>query len=42
MISAVANGLENMPFIGNAVSLFDYFYGSMNFSLTKSGTILTN
>ncbi|KAL8128159.1 protein NRT1/ PTR FAMILY 4.6-like isoform X2 [Apium graveolens] len=31
-----------MPFIGNAVSLFVYFYGSMNFSLTKSATMLTN
>ncbi|WOG90677.1 hypothetical protein DCAR_0309921 [Daucus carota subsp. sativus] len=34
--------LENMPFIANAVSLFSYFYGYMNFSLTKSATMLTN
>ncbi|KAK1392493.1 hypothetical protein POM88_011549 [Heracleum sosnowskyi] len=38
----VANGLESMPFIGNAANLFVYFYGSMNFSLTKSATMLTN
>ncbi|WOG90679.1 hypothetical protein DCAR_0309923 [Daucus carota subsp. sativus] len=38
----VTNGLESIPFIGNAVSLFVYFYGSMNFSLTKSATMLTN
>ncbi|KAF3446232.1 hypothetical protein FNV43_RR11411 [Rhamnella rubrinervis] len=35
-------GLENMAFIANAVSLVTYFYGYMNFSLTKSATALTN
>ncbi|CAN1163816.1 Protein NRT1/ PTR FAMILY 4.5 [Linum perenne] len=35
-------GLENMAFVANAVSLFTYFYGYMNFSLTKSATTLTN
>ncbi|XP_010059778.2 protein NRT1/ PTR FAMILY 4.5 [Eucalyptus grandis] len=35
-------GLENMAFISNAVSLVTYFYGYMNFSLTKSATTLTN
>ncbi|KAF9610861.1 hypothetical protein IFM89_025323 [Coptis chinensis] len=35
-------GLENMAFIANAVSLVTYFYGYMNFSLTKSATTLTN
>ncbi|XP_027150043.1 protein NRT1/ PTR FAMILY 4.5-like [Coffea eugenioides] len=34
--------LENMAFISNAVSLFTYFHGYMNFSLTKSATTLTN
>ncbi|KAK9271024.1 hypothetical protein L1049_026612 [Liquidambar formosana] len=40
-ISAM-EGLENMAFISNAVSLVTYFYGYMNFSLTKSATTLTN
>ncbi|XAR61833.1 hypothetical protein NMG60_11016357 [Bertholletia excelsa] len=31
-----------MGFIANAVSLVTYFYGYMNFSLTKSATTLTN
>ncbi|XP_071733546.1 protein NRT1/ PTR FAMILY 4.5-like [Rutidosis leptorrhynchoides] len=35
-------GLENMAFISMAVSLVTYFYGYMNFSLTKSATTLTN
>ncbi|MFQ6656373.1 hypothetical protein Gotur_026497 [Gossypium turneri] len=35
-------GLENMAFISNAVSLVTYFYGYMNFSLTKSANTLTN
>ncbi|KAI4366411.1 hypothetical protein MLD38_022292 [Melastoma candidum] len=35
-------GLENMAFITNAVSLVTYFYGYMNFGLTKSATTLTN
>ncbi|XVF63971.1 hypothetical protein PTKIN_Ptkin09bG0129500 [Pterospermum kingtungense] len=35
-------GLENMAFISNAISLVTYFYGYMNFSLTKSATTLTN
>ncbi|XP_010089930.2 protein NRT1/ PTR FAMILY 4.5 [Morus notabilis] len=35
-------GLENMAFIANAISLVTYFYGYMNFSLTKSSTTLTN
>ncbi|KAJ8762224.1 hypothetical protein K2173_007380 [Erythroxylum novogranatense] len=35
-------GLENMGFISNAVSLVTYFYGFMNFSLTKSANTLTN
>ncbi|KAK1366826.1 Proton-dependent oligopeptide transporter [Heracleum sosnowskyi] len=38
----VAMGLENVAFIGNAVSIFTYFFGYMNFSLTKSATMLTN
>ncbi|KAM3710498.1 hypothetical protein ACB098_01G035300 [Castanea mollissima] len=35
-------GLENMAFITIAVTLVTYFYGYMNFSLTKSATTLTN
>ncbi|XP_030446952.2 protein NRT1/ PTR FAMILY 4.5-like [Syzygium oleosum] len=35
-------GLENMAFVSNAVSLVTYFYGYMNFGLTKSATTLTN
>ncbi|CAN6722133.1 unnamed protein product [Malus baccata var. baccata] len=35
-------GLENMAFIANAMSLVTYFYGYMNLSLTKSATTLTN
>ncbi|KAL2249638.1 UNVERIFIED_CONTAM: Protein NRT1/ PTR FAMILY 4.5 [Sesamum indicum] len=34
--------LETMAFISNGVSLVTYFYGYMNFSLTKSATALTN
>ncbi|XP_073051533.1 protein NRT1/ PTR FAMILY 4.5-like [Primulina eburnea] len=34
--------LETMAFISNGVSIFTYFYGYMNFSLTKSATSLTN
>lgn len=39
---AAMEGLENMAFIANAVSLVTYFYGYMNFSITKSATTLTN
>ncbi|XP_050367013.1 protein NRT1/ PTR FAMILY 4.5-like [Argentina anserina] len=35
-------GLENMAFIANALSLVTYFYGFMNLSMTKSATTLTN
>lgn len=35
-------GLENMAFIANAVSLVTYFYGYMNYNITKSATTLTN
>ncbi|XP_028802966.1 protein NRT1/ PTR FAMILY 4.5-like [Neltuma alba] len=35
-------GLENMAFIAVAMSLVTYFFGYMNFSLTKSATTLTN
>ena len=35
-------GLENMAFVANAVSLVTYFYGYMNFNITKSATTLTN
>ncbi|XP_004501602.1 protein NRT1/ PTR FAMILY 4.5-like [Cicer arietinum] len=35
-------GLENMAFVANAVSLITYFLGYMNLSLTKSATTLTN
>ncbi|KAI4316752.1 hypothetical protein L6164_024700 [Bauhinia variegata] len=35
-------GLENMAFISNAVSLVTYFFGYMNFNLTKSANTLTN
>ncbi|XLT02412.1 hypothetical protein HN51_051763, partial [Arachis hypogaea] len=35
-------GLENMAFVANAVSLLTYFFGFMYFSLTKSATTLTN
>lgn len=38
----VTTMLETIIFIGNAVCLFVYFYGTMNFSLTKSATMLTN
>ncbi|RYR53366.1 hypothetical protein Ahy_A06g028436 isoform J [Arachis hypogaea] len=31
-----------MAFVANAVSLVTYFFGFMNFSLTKSATTLTN
>ncbi|XP_031405520.1 protein NRT1/ PTR FAMILY 4.5-like [Punica granatum] len=34
--------LENMAFVANAISIVTYFYGYMNFSLTKSATTLTN
>ncbi|KAK9164366.1 hypothetical protein Syun_005268 [Stephania yunnanensis] len=34
--------LESMAFVSNAVSLVTYFFGYMNFSLTKSATTLTN
>ncbi|CAK9178600.1 unnamed protein product [Ilex paraguariensis] len=34
--------LENLAFLSNAVSLVTYFYGYMNFSLTKSANTLTN
>ncbi|PON70101.1 Proton-dependent oligopeptide transporter [Parasponia andersonii] len=35
-------GLENMAFIAIAVSLVTYFFGYMNYSLTKSSTMVTN
>ncbi|KAF8405125.1 hypothetical protein HHK36_010023 [Tetracentron sinense] len=35
-------GLENMAFIANAASLVTYFFGYMNFNITKSATTLTN
>ncbi|KAG6434609.1 hypothetical protein SASPL_106247 [Salvia splendens] len=34
--------LETMTFLANGVSLVTYFYGYMNFGLTKSATTLTN
>ncbi|XP_057793879.1 protein NRT1/ PTR FAMILY 4.5-like [Salvia miltiorrhiza] len=34
--------LETMAFLSNGVSLVTYFYGYMNFGLTKSATTLTN
>ncbi|KAG8377673.1 hypothetical protein BUALT_Bualt08G0057300 [Buddleja alternifolia] len=36
------SALETMAFVSNGVSLVTYFYGYMNFSLTKSATALTN
>lgn len=39
---AATEGLENMAFIANALSLVTYFYGYMNLSMTKSATTLTN
>ena len=39
---AATEGLENMAFIANAMSLVTYFYSYMNFDLTKSSTTLTN
>lgn len=35
-------GLDNMAFVSNIVSIVTYFYGYMNFSLTKSASTLTN
>lgn len=35
-------GLENMAFIAIGVSVVTYFYGYMNYSLTKSATMVTN
>ncbi|KAK4352045.1 hypothetical protein RND71_027563 [Anisodus tanguticus] len=35
-------GIDTMAFISNGVSLVTYFYGYMNFSLTKSATTVTN
>ena len=35
-------GLENMAFMAMGVSLVTYFFGYMNFSLTKSANTLTN
>ncbi|XP_017698839.2 protein NRT1/ PTR FAMILY 4.6-like [Phoenix dactylifera] len=35
-------GLENMSFVSIAVSLVIYFFGYMNFGLTKSANTLTN
>ncbi|KAL9312974.1 hypothetical protein ACSQ67_018426 [Phaseolus vulgaris] len=35
-------GLESMAFVSSAVSLVTYFFGYMNFSITKSATTLTN
>lgn len=39
---AAMTALETMAFISNGVSLVTYFYGYMNFGLTKSATALTN
>ncbi|GAA0144711.1 transporter [Lithospermum erythrorhizon] len=38
----VMAGLENMSFIAIGVSIYTYFFGYMNFSLTKSANTLTN
>ncbi|KAL0366160.1 UNVERIFIED_CONTAM: protein NRT1/ PTR FAMILY 4.5 [Sesamum radiatum] len=38
----VMAAMETLSFASNAVSLFTYFHGYMNFSLTKSATALTN
>ncbi|GER40893.1 major facilitator superfamily protein, partial [Striga asiatica] len=38
----VMAALETLTFSSNAVSLFNYFHGYMNFSLTKSANALTN
>ncbi|MCD7460534.1 hypothetical protein HAX54_043700 [Datura stramonium] len=40
-VYAVA-AIDTMAFISNGVSLVTYFYGYMNFSLTKSATTVTN
>ncbi|KAM0060725.1 putative proton-dependent oligopeptide transporter family, MFS transporter superfamily [Helianthus debilis subsp. tardiflorus] len=42
MFVYVMVGLENMAFLSMSVSLVTYFFGYMNFSLTKSATTLTN
>ena len=42
MYDAAMTGLETMTFLANGVSLVTYFYGYMNFGLTKSATTLTN
>ncbi|QHO46403.1 hypothetical protein HN51_015933 [Arachis hypogaea] len=42
LVHEALEGLENMAFVANAVSLVTYFFGFMNFSLTKSATTLTN
>ncbi|RYR49016.1 hypothetical protein Ahy_A07g035293 [Arachis hypogaea] len=42
LVHAAMEGLENMAFVANAVSLLTYFFGFMYFSLTKSATTLTN
>lgn len=39
---AATEGLDNMAFVSNIVSIVTYFYGYMNFSLTKSASTLTN
>jgi len=41
-VYAAMEGLESMAFVSNAVSLVTYFFGYMNFSITKSATTLTN
>ncbi|XP_019437996.1 PREDICTED: protein NRT1/ PTR FAMILY 4.5-like [Lupinus angustifolius] len=38
----IMEGLDNMAFVANAVSLVTYFFSYMNFSLTESATTLTN
>ncbi|KAL3505223.1 hypothetical protein ACH5RR_035064 [Cinchona calisaya] len=42
LFAYVLAALESTAFVSNAVSLVTYFYGYMNFSLTKSATTLTN
>lgn len=35
-------GIDVMAFIATGMSLVTYFYGFMNFSITKSATAVTN
>lgn len=41
-VHSAMEGLENMAFVANALSLVTYFSGYMNFNITKSATTLTN